>query len=151
MLDIAPGLEREFTERAEANGMNADEYLARLLSTDRSQPAVRHDPPPARWYAPAPDHSAESQRVAIHALLDLPREEVIRRNAASIARFDAQLAEAARATPEEVGQANAEWEAHKRSMNEHRAATAELPLFANVAQQRNHDRFPRHWTARRHH
>jgi len=40
MLDIAPKLEHEIVERAEANGMTAEQYLEKLLSTDRAKIGV---------------------------------------------------------------------------------------------------------------
>lgn len=125
MLDIAPGLEREFTQRAEAHGMTSDQYLTRLLTLEATSRTL--------WQAPAPDHAADTQRAAIHALLTLPPDEIARRNAPSAARLEARLAETSHATPEEIAQAETEWERHKQRMNAHRAATGERPVFADVS------------------
>ncbi len=134
MLDLAPTLEHTIAERAEANGMTTNEFLSKLIDGAPMQLPRVADEPPA-WTAPAPDHSADTQRAALHALLSLPKEEIIRRNAHSIALLQAQLDEAAKATPEEIARADAEWEEHKRRMNAHRAEAGARPLFADVASE----------------
>lgn len=128
-LVLSPTQQHELQAYAEREGVSVDEYALRRLF-----PAQTADKPQATvWQAPAPDHSAEAQRAVIHALLTLPKEEILQRNAASIARLEAQIAEAENATPEQITRANAEWEDHKRRMNAHRALAGEQPVYADVS------------------
>ena len=126
MLDLAPEIENTVLEYAAYEGVSVNELMARTFPRRQPQSAQA-------WAPPLPDHSADAQRAAIHALLALPKEEIARLNAPSTAMLRAQLEEAAKATPEEIARADAEWEEHKRRMNAHRAVTGERPLFADVS------------------
>ncbi len=74
----------------------------------------------------------DAQLAAVFAYINAPKEEIIRLHAADIAHFDAELAAAANATPEEIAQADAEWEEHKQRMNAHRAMSGARLLFDDV-------------------
>ena len=121
MLDIAPETETILAQEAVREGVSVDTLIRRIL-VPRSVVAL-----PA---IAAP--SGEEMRLHFLALLALPKEEVVRLNAPSIARLEAQLAEAAHATPEEIDQAESEWEAHKRSLNENRRSTGEGLLYPDL-------------------
>jgi hypothetical protein len=121
MLDLAPDTEASLEQEAAREGVSVDALIRRLLAPR----------PAAPLYAVAAPNGDE-----IHAhfldLLALPKDEVVRRNAPSIAQMEARLAEAARAMPEEIAQAESDWEAHKRSMNENRRTTGERLLYPDV-------------------
>jgi hypothetical protein len=59
----------------------------------------------------------------------LPKPEPTNPNAATLALLDAWDAEAAAMTPEEVAQAEAEWEEFKANMNANRALEGRPPVF----------------------
>lgn len=104
-LDLAPEAETILREFAAKEGITPGEYISRLLPTIS---APRRAP----------------------RLRVLPREEAIALNAPSIARFDRQLAEAANATPEEIAEAQAEWEAFKKAINDVRRENGERLVYA---------------------
>lgn len=121
MLDIAPETETILEREASREGVSVDTLIRRIL-VPRSAFAMPSTVTP----------SGEEMRARFLALLALPKEEVARLNAPSIAHLEAQLAEADNATPEEIAQAESEWEAHKHSMNENRRATGERLLYIDV-------------------
>jgi hypothetical protein len=59
----------------------------------------------------------------------LPPEEARRQNAASIAYTQAQLAEAEQAAPEEIAEAETEWQTFQHAMNASRRASGERLLY----------------------
>ena len=114
MLDLAPRTERRLQKVAAREGVDADALINRLLEQTISFPA---------------DTSDAQKRAAVLAYIHLSDHEVARLHAPDIAHFDAQLAEAAKATPEEVAEDEAEWETYTHAMNETRRASGERSLY----------------------
>ena len=78
------------------------------------------------------DATDDEKRAALLAYIASPAKEIARLHAPGIARWDAQLAEAANATPDEIVAADAQWQAHKKAMNETRRENGERLLFREV-------------------
>jgi len=125
VLELPPDVESNLRDYAIREGVSVNELIARTFPARQASRTVPQSRPPV-------GDSGERRRVALHAVLALPKEEINRRNARSIAHLEAELADAVTATPAEVEAADIEWEEHKRRMNAHRAVTGERPLFADV-------------------
>ena len=115
-LKLAPEIESAVRENATREGMNASDYIARLLQIATPPAAVQ----------PAPRQAPRLQVVS--------PEQAIRRNAPSVRRLETELAEAQDATPDEIAEAQAEWQSLKQSLDENRRATGERPLFVPPAE-----------------
>lgn len=76
------------------------------------------------------DTTDDEKHAAVLAYITMPAEEIARLHAPDIARLDAQLAEAAHATPDDIAAADAQWQAHKKAMNDTRRANGERLLFS---------------------
>jgi hypothetical protein len=126
-LDLNPEVESQVLERARAAGTTASEYIAGLLR--------RVTPTPVASLPATPGKSDAEKRAGVLAYLTRSKEEIARRNAPSIALLQAQIEEAEHATPEEIAEADAEWETFKRAMNDTRRATGERPLYLENARQ----------------
>lgn len=136
-LELAPRTENILQEYAAREGVNADEAIIRLVEAASTHPRITTVDELNLRVLQAQAHEAisgEAQRAAFHALLSLPKEEIIRRNAPSTALLRAKLDAAANATPEEIAEAEAEWQAHTQAMNENRRATGERLIYPDAAQ-----------------
>lgn len=129
MLDLSPEVETLVRENAQSAGVTESEYIARLVSDAVQTPKPKELGVPALSLQARLKKSDDEKRAKVLELLSLSKEEAIARNAPSIAFLSAQLAEAENATPEEVAEANAEWEAYKKSMNDNRRLTGERLLY----------------------
>ena len=121
MLDLAPETEASLEQEAAREGVSVDTLVRRFLL-----------PRPALAMPAVAVTSGEEIRARFLALLALPKEEIVQRNAPSIALLEAQLANAAEATPEEIAEAESDWEAQKRNLNESRRATGERLLYPDL-------------------
>jgi hypothetical protein len=122
-LDLNPEIESSVREYAAAEGISIDDLLA------------RHFPPRSQARLPRTSSTDAEKRAAVQALARMTREEIARLNAASIAHLQAKLDAAANATPEEIAQAEAEWDTHKQAMNENRRITGERPVYPEGPQR----------------
>ncbi len=130
-LELSPQTQSRIIEYAAAAGVNVDEYINRLLERAAPKKAPAQPTP----YPVFTDKSDDDKRAAVLAYINLPPEEIARRHAPGIAYLQAQLDVAANASPEEIAQADAEWEAHKQAMNENRRITGERLLYPDGPQR----------------
>ena len=137
ILDLKPEVENALREYAKEEGVSISDLLARTFAPRTAQ-AGQPQPKMDAMDVPAnPDipHQAVAPQIPRKAprLQVLPRQQAKALNAPSIARLQAQLAEGAKATPEEAAQAEAEWQDFKQAMNANRSATGERLLFPDTA------------------
>lgn len=137
MIELAPEIEKTVREPARPEGLSESDYIARLVQNVGPQPKAVTPPSPApnvsTWHK-FTDTSDDEKRAKVLEYIGLSKKEAIRRNAPSIARFQAKLDEAAKASPEEIAQAEAEWEAFKEAMNASRRLTGERLFFPELAE-----------------
>ena len=139
-LDLKPEVENALREYAKEEGVSISDLLARTFAprtAQASQPQPKMDAMDAMDTSANPNvsHQAVASQIPRKAprLQVLPREQAKALNAPSIARLQAQLAEGAKATPEEATQAEAEWQDFKQAMNANRSVTGERLLFPDTA------------------
>lgn len=149
MLDLAPEIENSVRDYAAREGVSLDVFARRLLSTYLKTAPQRQsewETEAANVFAAGGNSEAingygellaeqEVGRAAVLAYINAPEAEIARRHAPSIARLQARIDAAAHATPEEIAAADAEWEAHKESMNENRRITGERLLYSETEAQ----------------
>ena len=129
-LDLKPEVENALREYAKEEGVSISDLLARTFAprtTPTGQPQPKMDVPAN------PDASHQELPRKAPRLQVLPRQQAKALNAPSIARLQAQLAEGAKATPQEAAQAEAEWQDFKQAMNANRSVTGERLLFPDTA------------------
>ena len=109
MFDISRETASRLRQLAVREGSDMDQVLTRLL--DKAEIGIS---PQQR----NGNGSDDEKRAKALGFIDASPEEIKRINAPSIALLQAQIESAKNATPEEIAEAETEWDEHRRAMNE---------------------------------